>query len=103
IETTTYEVNGEKVTRFAPKENGKIIGHLDVMQKGGTVLMEAGPGEARHIGKLQSAAAEGAGPESGAFSASVNVGALFDQVGKLPNSPLAQLPPELKKQIADML
>jgi hypothetical protein len=103
IEVQNYDLNGEKVTRFAAKEGGKVVGHLDVVQKGADVLMEAGPGEAKHIELLLAAAAHGAGPETAVMSMWVDLGKLFDQVGKLPDGPLAGLPPEMQKQIAELV
>ncbi|HZL36926.1 MAG TPA: hypothetical protein VFC78_16515 [Tepidisphaeraceae bacterium] len=101
IELQTYKSGAMKVMRAVANEHGKTIGYLDMVQRDNDVFIAISPTQFRYVDKL--IAAPSKGPSRGLASGYLDLGKLLDAVGQMPNSPLAGMPPDVQKQLKEIL
>src|SRR6185437_31851 len=81
-------------------EKEKPVGCLDVLQRGNDVFMTISPSLDHHMQALTSAAQEGAMKDL--VSGTIDIGGFIDALGSIPDSPLAQMPADQKKQLSEI-
>jgi general secretion pathway protein G len=97
----TYTAGDLKVLRLRLVDRGKAVASVDAAQRGQQVMVAIAPGELRYIDRLVSAKAEG--PMQAPAAGSLDLGKAFDAAAKMPGSPVAGIPDDQRKQLADLL
>jgi hypothetical protein len=100
-ELQTYDAGGAKVVRLVMLDKQKPQVYIDAVQRGSDVLVAISDKDAHYIDRLL--AAKSGGPMRGLASGSVDLAKLFDAATKQPDSPVAGMSAEQRKQLADLL
>lgn len=101
VDLQTYTSGGVKVLRAVDKTSGKTDGYVDIAQRGDDVFMTISSAAFRYIDPLLAAPAEAPGKDLA--TGYLDLGKVLDAVVATPNSPAASMPPDMLKQLHDML
>jgi hypothetical protein len=101
LDMQTFDAAGAKVLRLRMIDNAKPFAYIDGVQRGDLVYLTGSDKQFLFLDRLLAAKPEG--PMQGLAEGWLDLGRIFDSVVKQPNSPLAGMPPEQQKQIADAL
>ncbi|HEY2585917.1 MAG TPA: hypothetical protein VGI81_09155 [Tepidisphaeraceae bacterium] len=91
---------GLDVTRLQMSDGGKVVAYIDGAQQGSTALFTFSDDPGRSVASL--AGQPPGGPMSGLATGQVDVQRVLEAVEKQPDSPLANMKPDQRKQLMDL-
>ncbi|MDB5289192.1 MAG: hypothetical protein JWL69_433 [Phycisphaerales bacterium] len=96
----TYKLNDIQVVRLVMTENQKPSAYIDAVKQGDNLFLAASDKQFLYIDRLLAVKANG--PRQALASGSIDLGKLFDTAGKTSGSPIADMPADQQKRLAEL-